>query len=87
MKSKNYIICYLPLLKAHPIFLLSNLNEIIVPSHETKLQHVVVILEGLSLAIDSPSHGTIENIGAQEYVKLEVDFDLNNPYEVTEDDI
>jgi hypothetical protein len=44
------------------------------------------LLERLSLATNSSSDGS-SKMEAQEYVQYESNFDLNNPYEVTEEDV
>jgi hypothetical protein len=44
------------------------------------------LLETLSLATNSSSDGG-SRMEAQEYVQYELDFDLNNPCEVTEEDV
>jgi hypothetical protein len=53
---------------------------------QVELQELTSLLERLSLATNSSSDGS-SRMEAQGYVQYELDFDLNNPYEVAEEDV
>jgi hypothetical protein len=65
------------------MLLLPDLNGVSIPNPQVELQELTRLLERLSLATNRSSDG----MEAQEYVQYELDFDLNNPYEVTEEDV
>jgi hypothetical protein len=62
------------------------LNGVSIPNPQVELQELTSLLEILSLATNNYSDGR-SRMEAQEYVQYELDFDLNNPYEVTEEGV
>jgi len=64
----------------------NDLNGVSIPNPHVELQELISLLEILSLATNSSSDGS-SRMEAQEYVQYELDFVLNNPYEVTEEDV
>jgi hypothetical protein len=69
------------------LLLLPDLNTNSVPSHGVELEELTSLLEKLSLATQNPFQGVEPSMGASKYVEFELDFDLNNPVEVIEDDV
>jgi hypothetical protein len=59
------------------LLLLLDLNTNLVPSNEVELEELASLLEKLSLATQNPFQGVEQSMGASEYVKFELDFDLN----------
>jgi hypothetical protein len=53
------------------------LNIDSVPNHEAELEELAPLLEKLSMATQNPFQGVEQSMGASEYVKFELDFDLN----------
>jgi hypothetical protein len=77
MEVKNYTSSYIPLSLTMP-----NPN----PNPQVELQELTSLLERLSLATNSSSDGS-SIMEAQDDVQYKLDFDLNNPYEVTKEDV
>ena len=48
-----------------------------IPNHEVELEELASLLEKLNMAPQNPFQGVEQSMGASEYVKFELDFDLN----------